>query len=51
MPHIIYFDSFEELSLKLQTNLQEVSKNMEQFNSIRKDKIYTEWSNMLNNIK
>ena len=52
MPHIIYFDSFDELSLQLkETNLQEVSKNMEEFNLVRKDKIYSEWGNILNNIK
>jgi hypothetical protein len=51
MPHIIYFDNFEELSMKLaRTNLLEVSRNMESFNKTRKQKIYSKWEKILNKI-
>jgi len=51
MPHIIYFDNLNDLNVKLnQTNLEEVSKNMEAFNSDRKQKIYSLWNEILNKI-
>jgi hypothetical protein len=49
MPNIIYFDSFESLSDKLNnTDLVEVSSKMEEFNKIRKEKIYDKWLQKLN---
>jgi hypothetical protein len=51
MPNIIYFDSFESLSDKLNnTNLVEVSNKMKEFNKVRKEKIYDKWSKKLNSI-
>lgn len=51
MPYITYFESFEDLSEKLvSTNLEEVSKSMEEFNKIRKEKIYKLWDEKINNI-
>jgi hypothetical protein len=47
MPHIVYFDTFEELPSKLTIDLAEVSKNMKEFNIIRKDKIYKEWNKII----
>lgn len=51
MPYIIYFDTFEELSLKLNyTDLNETSNNMKKFNVIRKDKIYKEWKKIISSL-
>jgi len=51
MPHIIYFDTFEELKSKLYSvNLKDVSNNMRNFNILRKDKIYYEWNKIINNL-
>ena len=51
MPNIIYFDSFEELLSKLvDTNLKEFSSKMEEFNILRKKKIYDMWEKILNKI-
>lgn len=51
MPHIIYFDTFEELKSKLHSvNLKDVSNNMRNFNILRKDKIYYEWNKIINNL-
>lgn len=51
MPHIIYFDTFEELKSKLYSvNLEDVSNNMRNFNILRKDKIYYEWNKIINNL-
>jgi hypothetical protein len=52
MPHIIYFDSFDDLSSKLEkTNLSEVSLKMKEFNLIRKERIYDEWKKIFNDIE
>lgn len=50
MPYITYFDSFDELGLKLQSNLKEISSNMKEFNIIRKDKIYEKWNKIISMI-
>ena len=51
MPHIVYFDSFEDLKQKMKTtNLEEVSNNMREFNIIRKQKIHDKWNNILERV-
>jgi hypothetical protein len=51
MPHIVYFDSFDDLNSKMEnTDLEEVSTNMCEFNKIRKIKIYDMWKKILNEI-
>jgi hypothetical protein len=51
MPHIIYFNSFDDLTLKLKnTDLKDVSMKMSDFNKIRKIKIYDMWNKILNKI-
>lgn len=51
MPHIIYFDSFDDLHDKfINSNLKEVSNRMSDFNKIRKKRIYEMWETKLNNI-
>jgi len=51
MPHIIYFDSWEDLSLKLrETDLNLVSENMKNFNIVRKQRIYGKWKELLDKI-
>lgn len=48
MPHILYFDSLDELSdLSLNTNFKEVSEKMKQFNISRKEKIHSLWRTLL----
>lgn len=51
MPHITYFDSFDELNYlvdKLDTDT--ISKKMKEFNKIRKNKIHSMWSSILEKI-
>jgi hypothetical protein len=51
MPHIIYFDSPDDLLKKLETtNLSEVSEKMSNFNKLKKVKVYEEWSKILGNL-
>jgi hypothetical protein len=51
MPHLIYFDSFEDLAQKLvNTDLVGVNKQMEEFNKKRKELIYSKWSNLIDKI-
>ena len=51
MPHIVYFDSFEDLSYKLSTtNLVEISNSMKSFNVYRKNKINELWKKKLEKI-
>lgn len=51
MPHIVYFDSFEDLGKKLfSTDLYDVSSSMKRFNEIRKRRIYNLWLEKLNKI-
>jgi hypothetical protein len=51
MPHIVYFDSFDDLISKMKnTDLREVSLKMSEFNKIRKNKIYDMWEKILNKI-
>ena len=48
MPHINYFNSFKELNEIVKTiDTNEISKNMESFNTERKVKIYNLWSDLL----
>jgi hypothetical protein len=52
MPHIVYFDSFDDLVYKLNNiDLSVISRKMEMFNEERKIKIYNKWEKILNNIK
>ncbi len=51
MPHIVYFDSFDDLIFKMKnTDLKDVNMNMMKFNKIRKKRIYDMWEKILNNI-
>jgi hypothetical protein len=51
MPHIVYFDSLQDLSNKLSTtNLFEVSNKMKKFNIRMTEIIYTLWINILNEV-
>jgi hypothetical protein len=52
MPHLIYFDSFDELISKLKTtNITEISEKMKKFNEDRKKRIYDMWENKINKLK
>ena len=51
MPHIQYFNSFDELKYMVRSiDTNEVSKNMSNFNKIRKEKVYNSWKEILSNI-
>jgi hypothetical protein len=51
MPHIIYFDSFDELFYKaLHTDLQAVSDKMRQFNIERHANVYSAWDKLLKKV-
>lgn len=51
MPHIQYFNSFSELSTLLKTtNTNDISQKMNDFNKIRKQKIYVLWEEALKTI-
>jgi len=51
MPHITYFDSFDDMYLKLKTtNLKEVHNEMKKFNVSRKENIYNKWEKIINNL-
>jgi len=48
MPHIVYFDTFDDLTNKLETiNLEEVSNKMKKFNIKRKELIIEKWKNKI----
>jgi len=48
MPYITYFDSFEDLFIKLKTvNLDKISNQMKTFNITRKKSIINKWKNKL----
>jgi hypothetical protein len=51
MPHIVYFDSFDDMYFKLKTtNLNEVHDRMKKYNETRKIDIYNKWEKILNNL-
>jgi len=51
MPHIVYFDSLQDLSNKLSfTNLIEVNNKMKSFNIKRRELIYTKWKRILSEV-
>lgn len=51
MPHITYFDSFEELKNKINTaDLKSISNNMQEFNLIRKNLILDRWKNLIDRL-
>lgn len=54
MPHITYFDSFDELKSQLESvtddELKNISNKMSETNIIRKQKIYNFWKGILNNL-
>ena len=51
MPHLVYFDSIQDLIDKLSTtNLLEVNNKMKIFNIKRTEIIYRKWSNLLSEI-
>mgnify|MGYP003326127950 FL=1 len=48
MPHLNYFDSFEELNQMVnEINYIEVSEKMKHFNTTRKESIYKMWDNLI----
>ena len=50
MPHITYFSSFEELNrLVDEVDVDDISEKMREFNSLRKNKIYDKWRNLIKN--
>ena len=52
MPHIVYFDSMDELSIKLdKTDLMDIHSKMMDFNKKRKENIYSLWNNTIEKIK
>ena len=52
MPHLQYFNSFDELKDLIRTvDTKQISKNMSDFNKIRKEKIYDSWRAVLKNIE
>ena len=51
MPHIQYFKSFEHLNYLLKTSdLEKISKNMQEHNITRKMEIYKKWQQVIQNI-
>lgn len=52
MPFTVKFDSEIDLFEKLEKeNLQQISSNMKKFNQKRKELIYSQWKNLINNLK
>jgi len=52
MPYITYFESFEELFIKLKTiDLKQIHEKMKKFNQIRKNKIYQNWDEIIKSLK
>lgn len=52
MPHIVYFESIEDLIAKLSnTDLEKVSERMREFNRQKNERIYSEWNSILENIE
>lgn len=48
MPHLTYFNSFDDLFLKLkETDLTRISKKMKEFNRFKKARILNKWSEKL----
>jgi len=51
MPHIVYFESFEDLEKKIKdSDLFGISEKMKEFNQIRKNNIHKMWENKLKDI-
>jgi hypothetical protein len=51
MPHINYFDSFDDLKNKIKTvDLDSISKKMQEFNLRRKILILDKWRNLVNRL-
>lgn len=51
MPYLTYFDSFGELDHIIETlDCKRISENMNRFNILRKDRIYSLWSGTLDTI-
>jgi hypothetical protein len=55
MPHIQYFNSWDELKNRLSTikndELMNISNNMKAMNIIRKQRVYDNWKNLLERVK
>ncbi len=49
-PHIIYFDSIEDLSIKLDLDFILISKKMEEFNLHKKSDVYNKWNCIIKKI-
>lgn len=51
MPHLVYFDSWEDLDRKLSnTDLDDVSRMMKEFNFVRRERISRLWKSTLTSI-
>ncbi len=52
MPHIVYFDSFDDLGKRLEeTDLMDIHSKMMEFNKTRKKDIYSLWTKTIEEIK
>jgi hypothetical protein len=52
MPHISYFNSFDELNNMLNSlDTKTISKNMQEFNKTKKEKVYSMWRSVLEQLK
>lgn len=50
MPYITYFDNLTDLKSKINNDFEGISMDMELFNAIRKQKVYSMWDNLLKGI-
>ena len=52
MPYIQFYDSWSDLrKLILTVNVKDISEKMKKYNIYRKERIYTLWKNILNNLQ
>jgi len=52
MPVITYFDGYEDLNKNIREfDYEKASKMMAQSNKMRKEAVYSKWTEIINNIK